>query len=159
MPRTILLAAALSAFSALAADKYTGPKPPKPDLPYLLHGGNLVPTEAKEAKEEKKGDETVYTIPGAKSSAKTPLPEPRFILEAQTVAPEHMELFKAEVRDNLREVTLTAKRKKGGNQPLHLTVFPLGAKLYRVEAAEELEEGEYCLSPSESNCVFCFTVY
>src|SRR5580704_10859115 len=128
MPRTILLAAALSACSALAADNYTGPKPPKPDLHYLMHGSNLVPTEIKEAKEEKKGAETVYTIAGATSSAKTPLPEPRFILDAQSIAPEHMELFKVDARDNLREVTLTAKRKKGGNRPLHMTVFPLGGK-------------------------------
>jgi hypothetical protein len=159
MTRTVLLVAALSAFSGLAADKYAGPKPAKADLPYLLHGSNLLPTESSEAKEEKKGEETVYTISGAASTAKTPLPEPRFILEAQNIAPEHMALFKAEPRGSVREVVLTSKRKKGGTQPLHLTVFPLGGKMYRLEAAEQLEEGEYCLSPAESNRVFCFQVY
>jgi len=158
MVRFALLAAVFSV-AGFAAEKYTGPKPPKPDLPYLLHAGNLVPTEATEAKEEKKGKDTVYTIPGEQSAARTPLAEPIFILDAQTSTPERMELYKVESRNAQREVSLTAKRKKGGVSPLHLTVFPLDGKLYRIEAGEALEEGEYCLSPSDSNKVFCFEVY
>jgi len=158
MVRIALLTAIFSA-AGLAAEKYSGPKPAKPDLPYLLHAGNLVATEANEAKEEKKGNGTVYTIPGAQSPARTPLAEPIFILDAQTSTPERMELYQAESRNGLREVSLTATRKKGGARPIHLTVFPLGGKLYRIEAAEALEEGEYCLSPSDSNKVFCFEVY
>jgi hypothetical protein len=39
-----------------------GPRPPKPDLPYLMHADNLIPTESVEAKqEERKGDG--YAIP------------------------------------------------------------------------------------------------
>jgi hypothetical protein len=159
MLRTLLTAAALSVLPGFAADKYAGPKPGKPDLPYLLHGSTLVATESSEAKEETKGKDAVYTIAGATSTARTPLAEPIFILEAQKVVPERMELYKVAVRDSVREVSLTEKRKKGGSRPIHLTVFPLGGKLYRVEAAETLEEGEYCLSPSDSNRVFCFAVY
>ena len=51
----------------LAADKYDGPRPPKPDLVYLVHADNLVPTEAAEAKEES----GVYTMPGATSPARS----------------------------------------------------------------------------------------
>ncbi len=112
-------------------------------------------TEAAEAKEEKKGNDTVFTIAGATSSART-LAEPIFILDAQALAPEHMELFKAEPLNAAREVVLTAKRSVA---PIHLIVFLQGGKLYRIEAAEALEEGEYCLSPTESNRVFCFAVY
>ena len=159
MVRIVFLAAGLWILPVFAADKYTGPKPPKPDLPYLLHATKLVATESAEAKEEKKGKDSVYTIAGATSPARTPLAEPIFILDAQTLAPERMELYKAEARDGAREVSLTAKRKKGGAEPIHLTVFPQGGKLYRIEAAEALEEGDYCLSPSESNRVFCFAVF
>ena len=56
MRRIVLLlsAAALAAF----AQKYDGPRPPKPDLPYLKHASELVPTEAgtgqrREAKERR----------------------------------------------------------------------------------------------------------
>ena len=41
--------------------KYAGPRPPKADLPYLKHAGNLIPTEATEAKEEK-GQEGRYHV-------------------------------------------------------------------------------------------------
>ena len=30
---------------AVAAEKYTGPRPPKADVPYLLHADNLIETE------------------------------------------------------------------------------------------------------------------
>jgi hypothetical protein len=38
-------------------------------------------------------------------------------------------------------------------------VKPLEGKLYRVEANETLENGEYALSPDGSDQVFCFQVY
>ena len=37
---------------ALFGQKYKGPQPEKPDLPYLVHADNLVATEASEAKEQ-----------------------------------------------------------------------------------------------------------
>jgi hypothetical protein len=154
------LGVGLGVFVVFAAENYTGPKPAKPDLPYLLHAGKLVATESSEAREEKKGKESTYIISGAASQAKTPLPEPIFIIDAQTLAPERMELYKVEARNGVREVSLSEKRRKGGGgRPIHLTVFPLGGKLYRLEAGENLDEGEYCLSPSESNRVFCFAIY
>ena len=48
---------------------YTGPRPPKPDMLYLVHADNLIPTEAGEAKEEGKGNSTKYVMPGATSPA------------------------------------------------------------------------------------------
>ena len=159
MLKIFVLTATLSALSGFAADKYQGPKPALPDLPYLLHAGTLVATEATQAKEDKKGKETIYTIAGAVSPARTPLAEPIFIMDAQTLSPERMELYKVEVRNGAREVSFSEKRKKGGGRAIHLTVLPLGGKLFRVEAGEALEEGEYCLSPSDSNRVFCFQIY
>jgi hypothetical protein len=45
--------------TAWTAD-YTGPRPPKPDMLYLVHADNLVPTESTDAKEEGKGNSTKY---------------------------------------------------------------------------------------------------
>jgi hypothetical protein len=59
------------ALSVSAADKYTGPVPPKPDLPYLLHASSLVETEVANATQGKKSDQ--FTISGASSPARTPL--------------------------------------------------------------------------------------
>lgn len=144
----------------VAADPYNGPRPPKPDLPYLVHADNLVATEATEATQETRKDDTAYTIPGAASPARTPVAEPIFLLQGDTLSPNKLELYKLEVKGGRREVVMPAKgKKRSGPRPLHLTVTKLEGNLYRVEAAEPLEDGQYSLSPSDSNKVFCFEVY
>ena len=67
---------------ALAAQKYSGPRPAKPDVPYLLHADNLVEVEVSEAKEEKRKQDIAYIVPGASSTAKTPLAGPVFIYQS-----------------------------------------------------------------------------
>ncbi len=80
----------LLASAVLAADKYTGPRPPQPDIPYLLHASKLIPTEVVEAREEQKKNESTYIIPGASSPARTPLAEPIFLIEADKINPERL---------------------------------------------------------------------
>jgi hypothetical protein len=157
--RLMLTAALLFAPVAGAADKYDGPRPPKADLPYLVHADNLIPTEAAEAKEESKKDETTYTMPGVSSPARTPLAEPIFILESDRVLPDRLELYRWEVKNGRRELALSKARRRGNNKALHLQVTRLEGNLYRVEASEPLENGEYSLSPNDSNRVFCFEVF
>jgi hypothetical protein len=140
---------------AFAADDYAGPRPPKPDTLYLVHADNLIPTEAAEAKQEK-GD--TFVVSGAASPARTPLAEPIFLLQTDKLSPESLELYRFDVKNGHREITLSGKR-RGGPRPLHLQVTKLDRNLYRIEAAETLENGEYSLSPSGSNRVFCFQVY
>src|SRR5579871_1725228 len=149
----------LSAWALGAADQYTGPRPDKPDLPYLLHADHLVPTETGEAREENRKGETVFMVPGANSSARTPLAEPILIMESRNVPADRMEMYKMEVKGGNREVTISQSRRRGGSRPIHVVVTPLGGKLYRIEADEPLENGEYSLSPSDSNKVFCFEIY
>ena len=43
----------------LFAQQYTGPRPPKSDLPYLMHADNLVATESQEAKQEERKSEVI----------------------------------------------------------------------------------------------------
>lgn len=149
-----LIAASLS-----AADKYTGPVPDKPDIPYLLHASTLVETEVANAQQGKKGD--TYIISGATSPARTPLAEPIFIVDARNIQPESFELYKMDVKGGNREVSLNGGggRRRGGSHALHLTVKPLTGHLFRVEVDEALENGEYALSPSGDNKAYCFEIY
>lgn len=159
MAHRVLPLFVFTAFALSAADKYTGPRPPKPDIPYLLHADRLVPTEVAEAHEENHKNEATYTIPGASSSARTPLEEPILIMDAQQIAPDRMELYKVDVRNGNREVTIGQKGRRGSSRPIHVLVTRLAGKLYRVEADDPLDNGQYCLSPDGSNRVFCFEIY
>ena len=154
---TILLLLLMGAVRCWA-QKYTGPRPPQPDVVYLVHADNLVPTEVADAKQESKKNETTYTVAGAGSSARTPLPEPIFIIESDKVDAQHLELYKMDVKNGHREVSMAQKRTRS-NRPLRLTVTRLDRGLFRIEADEGLENGEYALSPNDSNHVFCFAVY
>jgi hypothetical protein len=153
------LAMILAALPAPAADKYTGPRPPKADVPYLLHADNLVQTEIGEAKEDTRKDGRAYVLPGASSPARTPLAEPIFLIKVEKLVPEKLALYPLQVKNGNREVTFPTKLKKDSVRPLHTVVTRIGEGLYRVEANEGLENGEYALSPDGSNQVFAFQVY
>jgi len=144
--------------SMLPAQKYDGPRPPKADVPYLLHANELVATEAGQAKEQNRKDEITYVIEGANSSAKTPLASPIFLLEAEQLAPDKIELYRLEARNGQRQV-MFSRKKKDNNRPLRLSVAKVADRLYRLEVEESLENGEYSLTPSGSNQVYCFQVY
>ena len=156
--RTAFALAAIAA-AGIAAEKYTGPMPPKTDVLYLLEANRLIETETGQAREESKKDATIYSISGASSPARTPLSEPIFVIDARQIAPDRMELYKLDVRGGSREVSLSNRTRKGGNRPLHLMVTKLSEHLYKVEADEPLENGEYAISPSGENRVFCFQIY
>jgi hypothetical protein len=136
---------------------YAGPRPPKPDMVYLVHADNLIPTETGEAKEEGKGSNTKYVMPGAASPARTPLAEPIFILQSDKIAAESLELYKFDVKGGRREVDLSGAR--GSSKALHLAVTRLDQGLFRIEVDEVLDNGEYVLSPMGSDRVFCFQIY
>jgi hypothetical protein len=151
-----LLFAGLAAACVSSAEKYQGPVPPKPDVPYLLHASNLVETETGQARQVKND---TFVISGASSPARTPMAEPIFIIDARNISPERLELVRLDVKGGNREVSLSSGRRRGGNKALHLTVTPLSGHLYRVEVDEPLENGEYALSPNGDNRVFCFEIY
>ncbi|HYV64541.1 MAG TPA: hypothetical protein VE958_17785 [Bryobacteraceae bacterium] len=152
------LAILLLATLAAGADDYTGPRPPKADVLYLVHASNLIPTEVTEAQQEGKKDESTYFVSGAASSVRTPLAEPIFLLRSEKIRADALELYRFEVKNGRRQLTLSRKRSdKSG--PFHLSITKLDKDLYRVEADEALENGEYSLSPDKSNVVFCFQVY
>ena len=143
-------------FAASAQQKYTGPRPPKPDLPYLKHASNLVATEAGTAREEKKKDDILYVIDGAASSARTPLASPIFLIEVDKLNINRLGLFKLESRNGHRELLASPKKPA---KPIRIEIDRIADKLYKIEVGDSLEPGEYSLSPEGSNQVFCFQVY
>ncbi|HEU0120318.1 MAG TPA: hypothetical protein VFQ91_07330 [Bryobacteraceae bacterium] len=157
--RTLALAVALAA--AVLAQKYEGPRPEKPDLPYLLHAAHLLPLDQQEAKEEKRKDGTAFLADGAAAKARTPLAEPILIFETKSIAPERLTLYKMEVKGNSREVFFydNPKKRKDSSKSFRLTMTKVGQGLYRLEPTEPLPNGEYALSPADSNTVFSFTIY
>ena len=99
-----------------------------------------------------------YVIDGATSPAATPLASPMFLIRAEQLVPDKLEIYKLESKNGHREV-LFQRKKKQTARPIHRNVTRLGENLYRIDVEEALENGEYSITPSESNQVFCFRVY
>lgn len=148
----ILPVAAALLFAAYGQSSTTL-KPPKPDLPYIKQADNLIPTEVVQAQEDKKKNESTFVIQGAASSVKTPMALPIFIFQSDKIPIESLQLYRLEVRNGRREITL-GKR----TEPIRLQVTPLQGKLYRIEVYDGLDAGEYSISPNNSNTAFCFEV-
>jgi hypothetical protein len=154
------MTAVLALILVAQAPKYSGPVPAKSDLPCLLHADKLVELEPGTAQEEKKKDDTLYTVPGAGATqARTPMAEPIFVVKAEKLVPDRMALYKLEVRNGRREVLIPRVPKRNSTRPIRTLATRLSNGLFKIEAQEFLENGEYCLSPDGSNQVFCFSVY
>ncbi len=156
-----VLGLAAAPLLAQTAKKYTGPRPDKADVPFLLHATRLIELEQKVASETKSREGTVYTVDGAESPVKTPVPEPIFLFRSEKINPERLTLFRMTVRGGSRTLVFPegGRRRRDGPKPIFLLVTMLEPGLYRVEVNEPLEDGEYCLSPEGSNDVFCFSEY
>jgi hypothetical protein len=166
MPKAAAVCACLLLLSSLAAGqaarnpkKWTGPRPEKPDVPFLLHVDKLIETESGMATEGKSKDGSLYTVPGAGSPVKTPMAEPIFLFQAGKINPERLALFRMEVKGGQRSLLLPepGKRKKDSARPVFMLVTALDRGLFKIEVNEYLPDGEYCLSPDGSNQVFCFS--
>lgn len=154
-----LWVALAAVFAAAAFAQNAEITPPKADIPYLLHAGNVVETVHFVAGEERKKNDLTYYVPGATSTTRTPLAGPEFLLLSEKLDPNSLRLYAFEVRNGRREITINEKKQKRNPVPLILSVFPVSKGLFKVRVDESLERGEYALTPDGSNDVFCFTVY
>jgi len=149
----------MAAAAVSVAQKYDGPRPAKPDLPYLKHADSLLATEAGEAKEEKRKDDVLYVVAGAESPVKTPLASPILLFQSDKIPAEKLQLFKLGSKNGRRELLFSHKKKQMA-APIRVDVTKVSSdNIYRIEVSSTLEKGEYSLSPDESNQVFCFAVY
>jgi hypothetical protein len=142
----------------LLAQKYSGPRPAKPDLPYLMHADDLIPAESGEAKQDDRKGDVNYVISGANSTVRTPLASPAFLILTDQLQADRLQLYKLQSKGGQREV-LIRRRNKLVARPIRLNVTRLDENLYKIEVDEILENGEYSLSPVDSNQVFCFQIY
>ena len=156
--KNTLLALALMG-TLIAQDRYKGPKPPKTDIPYLLHASQLVETDSGEAQESKNKNDTVYSVPGAAARARTPLAEPIFLLAIDKLSAEKFSCYRMEAKGGTRQLILPLKPGKNAPKPMRMNVIRVNDNLYRLELSETLTNGEYTLSPEGSNQVFSFSVY
>ncbi len=148
----------VAAVFTVPAQKYDGPVPPKKDLPYIKHAATLVPTEAVVAKEESKSNGSLYTIAGANSTAVTPLAAPIFIIQVDKIPPERLSLYKLDSKSDHREILVNPKKQ---SPAIRLEVNRISSdNIWRIEADESLDPGEYCLTVDgdSSNQAFCFRV-
>jgi hypothetical protein len=150
------MVAMAAALATANAQKYTGPPPAKPDLPYIQHATNLIATEAVEAKEQKSKDDTVYTIDGENSSSKTPLALPIFYIKADKLNPASLQMYRLESKDGHRQLTASAKKNA---EPIHVEVTRVGADIYKLDVYNGLDAGEYALTAEGWKQMFCFQVY
>jgi hypothetical protein len=124
-----------------------------------------VETEAKDATNHHNKQGSFYMIAGAAAPAKTPLAEPIFILESDKLNPGSLELYRLDVKGGNREITIPKNtgrgtlRRSGGPKQYRLSYTKIGDRLFRIEASETLENGQYSLSPTDSDRAFCFEVY
>jgi hypothetical protein len=158
--RKALAAVALAPLVRLQAadEKYSGPVPPKKDVPYLQHADNLVETEVVTASQSAGKNDQLFIVQGETSPARTPLAEPIFLLAADRLTPASLGLYKFDVSGGRRQISIPKKKGKGP-KVYHTSVRTLAPGLFRIEAAEHLDNGEYSLSPEGENTAFCFTVY
>jgi len=138
---------------------YQGPKPAKPDVPYLVLGNQLVETEEKEADQTEAKNRTTFTVPGTSSPARTPLAEPAILIQSSKVRPESLSLYQMKVEKGNRSVSFSEKPKKNDPRPIPLVFHDRKDDSTMIEANQFLDPGEYCLSPQGVNTVFCFQVY
>src|SRR5579859_2557311 len=112
----------------LPAQKYSGPRPAKPDIPYLVHADDLIEAEVAEAKEEKRKSDLVYIVAGAASPVKTPLTGPTFVFQSDQISADKLALYRFDVKNGHREV-LFSKKGKVTAHPRRINVEPLGGGL------------------------------
>ena len=144
---------------AFAARGQQGPPtPPKPDLPYIIHATNLVETESSRAIEQTKKNEQWYFVEGMSSGVKTPMARPEFVLKAENLDPDSLELYRFEPKNGKREI-LIRKKKKVLARPYFLSLETVEPGVFRIRVDDVLDNGEYCLTPNGSDSVFCFTVH
>src|ERR1700722_10961143 len=132
----LLLAARATAYP----QKYTGPAPAKADLPYIQHATNLIATEPVDAKEQKSGTDTLWTIDGANSTSKAPLALPFFVIKADKLNPASLQMYRLETKEGHRELRASAKKNA---EPIHVQVTRLsGDNLFQLDVYNSLDAGE-----------------
>ena len=101
---------------------------------------------------------TLFFLILACVSAVSPLSSPVLVILTDQVQADKLQLYKLESKGSERRILFT-RRKKQVARPIRLNVTRVDDNLYKLEVDEILVNGEYVLTPQDSNQVFCFQVY
>ena len=134
------------------------PRPLKSDVPFLLHANSLIETESNVASEHNTKKTLSYRVANPSSGVNTPMARPEFVILVNHLSPYHLKLYGFESKPEHREILLR-KKKKNVAQPYFLSIDQLDTTVFHIRVDDVLENGEYCLTPDNSNKVFCFAVY
>ncbi len=148
---SILLAAAVG----LCAQSL--PAPPKKDVPYIIHATSLVEVEQSDAVPQEDKKQLIYYVQGATSGVNTPLAFPEFLFAPDQLDPNTLELYRFDQVNGRREI-LIRKKKKNVARAIYIDVLAHSEGVNRLRVDGSLSAGEYCLTPSGADQVFCFTV-
>ena len=123
-----------------------------------MHADNLIETESVAATQAASKGDTVFAVAGVDFSGPNAFGRTDFSFCFRSNSAGKPRLYQFDVKNGRREIVIP--KKKGGNgKVFHTSIKELSQVLFRIEASEYLENGEYCLSPEGENIAFCFTVY
>ena len=134
------------------------PNPPKPDIPYLIHGSDIRELEQVDAMEEITKNQLRYWIAGPAAAVRTPLAAPEFLFDSAQIDPRNLSLFGFAVKNGRREL-LFRKKKKVVAEPYFLNLEGVAGRVIRIRINGSLAPGEYGITPDGQNIVFTFSVF
>ncbi len=134
------------------------PNPTKQDVPFLIHGSQLVELDQAVATMEESKNQVRYRILGAAAAVKTPLAAPDFLFDSGEVDPRDLELYRFEVVKGTREL-LYRKKKKVVAEPFFLNLEGIEERVVRIRINASLQPGEYGITPRGQDSVFTFSVF
>lgn len=155
---TLLILSALALSGQADRNRLGLPNPPKPDIPYLIHGSDIRELEQVDAMEEITKNQLRYWIAGPAASVRTPLAAPEFLFDSQQIDPRDLSLFGFEVKNGRREL-LYSKKKKVVAEPYFLNLEGVAGRVIRIRINASLAPGQYGITPDGQNIVFTFSVF
>ncbi len=155
---TLLILSALALPGQADRNRLGLPNPPKPDIPYLIHGSDIRELEQVEAMEETTKNQLRYWIAGPAAAVRTPLAAPEFLFDSEQIDPRNLSLFGFEVKNGRREL-LYQRKKKVVAEPYFLNLEGVAGRVIRIRINASLAPGEYGITPDGQNIVFTFSVF
>lgn len=155
---TLLILSALALPGQADRNRLGLPNPPKPDIPYLIHGSDIRELERVDALEEITKNQLRYWIAGPAAAVRTPLAAPEFLFDSAQIDPRDLSLFGFEVKNGRREL-LYQKKKKVVAEPYFLNLEGVAGRVIRIRINASLAPGEYGITPDGQNIVFTFSVF
>lgn len=155
---TLLILSALALPGQADRNRLGLPNPPKPDIPYLIHGSDIRELERVDATEEITKNQLRYWIAGPAAAVRTPLAAPEFLFDSEQIDPRNLSLFGFEVKNGRREL-LYQRKKKVVAEPYFLNLEGVAGRVIRIRINASLAPGEYGITPDGQNIVFTFSVF